>query len=643
MRAINFFYISILLFSYGISFGQNNQIDEANKKFKKFAYVDAREIYLKVAENGYRTMDLLEKLGDSYYLNGELESSVEWYAELTTKYSDYDDEYLFRYSQSLKSLKLYKEADKILKKYYVRKGIEIDFSLNKTDDYYLDLIESQSDKFTISPFSHNSKYSDFSPQFFDNESLVFSSSRDTVSHKAHHWNNEPFLDLYHSKDWEIKKLDKGINTKFHEASAIYTRNRDTMYFSRNNYTKNKEGQSKKGTMLLKIYRAVLKDGEWKSIKELPFNSNNYSVAHPALSPDGKKMYFASDMPGTLGKSDIFVVDILEDGKFSEPKNLGKKINTVARETFPFISKNGKLYFSSDGHFGLGGLDIFVSSLKSNNTYKDPYNLSKPINSTYDDFSFILNPYNKQGYFASNRPGGKGGDDIYKCEQTDPLMVDCNQTVKGRVTSFGTTGGISACEVNIFDSEANHVETLFTDNDGYFKIDVDCSGVYHINVKRDAYQAKKEVVFSGTKFDKEIDLSVSLKKTIKLGESWVVAGDDLNKVLGLSKIYFDSNKSTIKLRSKIELQKIIKALKSNPNLKLKIKSYTDYKGPSQVNKELSKQRSLTAKQYIVEHGKINQNRIQAEGLGESNPIVVCNGNCSEVELEMNRRSEFIIIE
>ena len=216
-----------------------------------------------------------------------------------------------------------------------------------------------------------------------------------------------------------------LNTRYHESTSSFTNDGNTMYFTRNNYNKGKYREDKKGTNKLKIYRTYRKEGVWTTPEELPFNSNEYSVAHPALSADEKQLYFASDMPGTHGQSDLYVVSIHSDGSFGEPKNLGKGINTESRETFPFVSKTGELYFSSDGHAGLGGLDIYVSQLGGEEAIGDVYNVGEPVNSPYDDFTFIINPDTNLGYFASNRPGGLGDDEESDFKDEDRIPRCCD--------------------------------------------------------------------------------------------------------------------------------------------------------------------------------------------------------------------------
>ncbi|WP_109098655.1 tetratricopeptide repeat protein [Aquimarina sp. AU58] len=407
------------LFFWGAVFSQEKQLEKANEAFKKYAYIEAREMYLKAIRKGGKSIELYERLGDSYYFNGELEKAAQWYRVLSSLYpGKIKSEYRTRYTQCIKSTEEYKSEDDIAHWLYASndKGVEqIHDSLDNTLSK-----KNKPKEFIIDTLNINSKYSDYAPSFYNGE-LVFASSRNTnnFSKVLHEWNDQPFLDLYTttyvSEEKSIEKLKGTINSKFHESSATFSKDRKTVYFTRNNYSKRKSKTNTKGVVLLKIYRARYDNGKWGDVEELPFNSDEYSIAHPALSSDGKYLYFASDMPGTHGKSDLYVVKINEDESFGTPKNLGDLINTSGRETFPYISDKGKLFFASDGHKGLGGLDIFMAILNKEGAV-EVYNLGKPINSPKDDFTFIINEESKTGYFASNRKGGKGDDDIYGFKQ-----------------------------------------------------------------------------------------------------------------------------------------------------------------------------------------------------------------------------------
>uniref|UniRef100_UPI00046F2391 carboxypeptidase-like regulatory domain-containing protein n=1 Tax=Aquimarina pacifica TaxID=1296415 RepID=UPI00046F2391 len=564
-------YLTCFLVSFLVSvsgFSQERSLAKADENFDRFAFVDARKIYLQVAQNGYESEDLLKKLGDSYYFNAQLEDAVPWYDKLTTAYADeLDPEYLFRYSQSLKSIEQYDAADKVMEKFNTLTGNDqrAEFFMNTRD--YLRFIEMQSGKFRLLKLNMNSKYSDYAPSFNHQGQLVFASSRGSgggISKSVHEWNEMPFLDLYSSNIIEANgilqtpsKVKGKINTRFHESSTAFTQDGQTVYFTRNNYTKNKLGSSAEGTILLKMYRATLDKGKWGGVEEVPFNSEDYSVAHPALSPDGRKLYFASDMPDSRGLSDLYVVDVNEDGTFGEPKNLGDKINTEGRETFPYISKSGRLYFASDGHIGLGGLDIFVSVPEEFGVFSIPYNVGKPVNSSEDDFTFVLNEDTKIGYFSSNRVGGKGSDDIYSFKKTGELITSCNQYVSGVVTDANSKEVLPGAEVVLLDDNNTELQRAVADSKGVYAFDLQCDTPYIVRGTKTEYSPTEALLNTNNVLEYKHQLPLQLGKGGLDGKE-VNPGDDLAKLLDLEIIYFDLDKSFIRKDAEIELQKVIAA-------------------------------------------------------------------------------------
>ena len=241
---------------------------------------------------------------------------------------------------------------------------------------------------------------------------------------------------------------------FHESTVAITNDGKTIYFTRDNLNKRKKLDSdNKGTTHLKLYKASLDNGTWKDIEELPFNDDDYSTGHPALSPDNKQLYFVSDrMYNDMDvQTDIYVVDILEEGNdYSVPRNLGATINTKGREMFPFVAKDSTMYFSSDGFVNLGLLDIYKSNiLKDSNS--EPENLGAPFNSGYDDFAIYIDSETETGYFSSNRQGGKGNDDIYSFS-----AYECKQIVKGIVRDKQTNEPLADATVELInESGKNH--------------------------------------------------------------------------------------------------------------------------------------------------------------------------------------------
>ena len=429
------FLILLLVFCTSIVFAQKKLAD---KFFSNYGYVKAAELYEKAFVDGDDSEHVLTRLGDCYYNNSNSAKAVFWYGKAVNKF-DVDTEHLYRYIQSLKSVGNYPKAD-----IYTKKFIEIQNNDSRIRDYDSDNLLKYNQlnsvdealSITIENLSINSEFSDFG-SFIHNDELFFASARGLDATKKYGWNKEPFLDLFQVSikdndnklefgDTNLIKSSK-INSDYHEASIAITNDGKTMYFTRDNVTrKNKLNFDKQGTTHLKIYKATLINGSWENIIELPVNDEVYSTGHPALSPDNKKLFFVSDRLNGFGQTDIYEVDILENNKYSNPKNLGKNINTEGREMFPFVSKDSTFYFSSDGHLNLGLLDVFKSNIIKD-SISEPQNLGAPYNSGYDDFAYFIDPsiYNKRSYLSSNRPGGKGNDDIYTV-----YSKICSQKIKG---------------------------------------------------------------------------------------------------------------------------------------------------------------------------------------------------------------------
>ncbi|RRO13589.1 OmpA family protein [Flavobacteriaceae bacterium 14752] len=646
-------YYILLLFALlpCLGFSQIDKLNEANKKFENFAYIDAQQIYLEVAEAGYESENLFKKLGDSYYFNNDLENAAKWYQKLYDLTNSLDADYLFRFSQSLRGVERYVEASKIMKKYDSISQTDVNTVIDEQQDY-LKLIELQSGKFTTDTISINSELSDFAPKFAEGK-LIFASNRKRAdaAQRIHEWNNQPFLDLYEVEVDEQftplsqpKPLSDVINSKFHEASAVITSDGNTIYFTRNNFSDNKYKKSKSGINFLKIYRAKKdKNGEWQTPEELPFNSDDYSSAHPALSPDEDKLYFASNMPGTKGKSDIFVVNINDDDSFGEPINLGSKINTQGRESFPYISSDSLLFFSSNGHPGLGGYDVFVSELKADKSFGDPLNVGRPINSTKDDISFIIDAKSKIGFFATNRNEDAKEDDIFRFIQNEELITKCKQYLSGTVRDKDTNEPIPTVTVKLFDADLNQISITKSDINGEYDFDVECNKRYIVRIEKDGYKTTEKPFKTTNKYEKDFKDVVFMEVGENLGVKKVEKGDDLRKILQLDPIYFELDKSNITSQASVELQKISTLMKQYPSMKIDIRSHTDSRAGDNYNMVLSQERAESTVNYLINQG-VDSNRLSGKGYGESQLMNRCsNGvDCSEEEHGLNRRSEFIIL-
>ena len=646
----NVLLLVICTLSIGLQ-AQDKKTKQATEEFEEYAFADARKLYKRLAERGFTSPEVLKKLGDSYYLTAEYQEAVKWYGQLIDSSKENDKktiepEYYFRYAQSLKSINRYDLADEQMNTFNAVKETDSRGEMFIKERDYLKEIEAQSGRYEVEQVFFNSGMEDFAPSFYG-ERVVFSSNREeSTGDYIHDWNNQPFLDLFivdNPKDSNpsVTKFDKEMNTPYHESTSAFTKNGDVIYFTRNNYTKKKKiKRDSKGTAKLKLYRSYKSSEGWSIPEELPFNSNEYSTAHPALSPDESTLYFASDRPGTKGLSDLWKVAINPDGSFGEPINLGDQINTEGRETFPFISAQNKLFFASDGHTGLGGLDVFISQLKKDGTQGDAFNIGKPVNSGADDFGLILNENKGEGYFSSSRSTGKGNDDIYSFTRKEKLITNCTQNITGITRDVKTDVILPQSTVELRNIANEVVATVQSDSAGRYSFpDVDCNSSYIVRANNENYEPAEAVITTGSVLGAVISRDPYLKPPLA-----VEIGDDLAKTLELNPIYFDYDKFNIRRDAALELEKIIAVMKEYPNLKIDVRSHTDSRAPDGYNMTLSQNRNLSTIRYIINKGGISTSRLTGRGYGETQLTNACgNGiECNEAEHQLNRRSEFIVI-
>ena len=639
-----YIYIALLAAFAATVQAQEAKIKRADRDYENFAYIDAIKTYERVAGKGYKDAEMFKKLGNAYYFNAELDKAEKWYGELFAMGNEVEPEYYYRYSQALKSVGKYEQANKMLDTFNAKSGNDMRARLYSRQKDYLQVIEENSGRYITENAGINSEYQDYGTSFFSNQ-LVFTSSRVTkgLSKRVHKWNNQSFASLYASKvdgDGNLQEpepFQSDIDTRFDEATPAFTNDGQTIYFTRSNYTDGKKRKSDDQVTLLKLYRATLNgNGNFTNVTELPFNSNQYSTAHPALSPDGRTLYFASDMPGSYGQSDLYKVSINADGTFGTPENLGKGINTEGKETFPFISNDNELYFSSDGHPGLGGLDVFVSKIEGN-AFGDAVNVGKPVNGPMDDFAFMIDTKSQVGFFSSNREGGLGYDDIYKFKELKKLT--CEQLLTGIVTDLKTGAVLTDARITAFDEKMNSIKEVYTDEKGSYTIDaVECKKVYYVRAEKKGYNTVEEMVVIG-KEDGKTGLGIMMEQTV----TPVKVGDDLAKVFKIKIIYFDLDKWNIRPDAAFDLAKIVEVMKENPTMKIDVRSHTDSRQTHKYNEMLSDRRAKATIAWMVSQG-IEAERLSGRGYGETQLINKCGDGveCSEEEHQLNRRSEFIIM-
>ncbi len=636
MKNIKILFVALVLISTTL-FGQTAKQKRAEKQFDNFSFVKAISTYEKLIDTSFNKHYAMRKLGDAYIMLRQPEKALEIYKEVV-KQENVPSEYYLYYAQTLRANGDYEASKKWMKK-FKDAGNEQDSRVKSffENDDLASAIFNASEKNTLHKLPINTKFNEFGAVELNND-IVFSSSRDAgVSVKRlYAWDKQPLLDLYRvSKEGAsieaTTQIEGSVNTIHHDGPATFNSDGTKMYFSRNNYYESKKINDAQGIMHVGIYSAELMDGKWGNIKPINLNNPSYIVYHPSLSKDGKQLYFASDMPGGMGGTDIYVSDILEDGTLETPVNLGNIINTEGNETFPFIYEEDEtLYFSSDGHVGFGLMDVFAAVKDGNDNFVNVINLGEPINSKKDDFAYYLDKNGFNGYISSNRKGGIGGDDIYAFTRIPPL------TLKGTIFDAVNNEPVSGAKVLLTRENGEEIAYFITEGDGAYEHLIPRDEKFVLKGSKDKYQdvAKN---FSSFGLEKEKELIVDLNIPMKPIEDVVVLAD-------LETIYFDLDKYNIRPDASVELDKVVALMNKYPEMVIRLESHTDSRANDDYNIILSNNRAKSTYNYIISKG-IDSSRItKFEGFGETQLVNKCSNNvkCSEEEHQLNRRTEFIIV-
>lgn len=614
-------YITLsLIFISGIVFAQDIAIKKADQLFGSYQYVEAIESYLQIIKNKQGNQHIYQNLADSYYSIYNTTEAAKWYEKVVEKNAE--SETYFRYSQALKSIGKYTEANLQMTKFATLAPNDVRAKEFMQNQNYKLTIENSKALFSIKETALSEpKSNDFAAMLTATNELYFVSTRN--SRKIDKWSNEPYIDIFkttRNSDGSFSKVEeiKELNSMYHDGPVTISADGNTMFFARDGHSTNLYEKDKKNNVKvgqLGIYKAIKSNDRWIIQEGLPINNTSYSVSHPSLSKDGKTLFFASNMPGGMGESDIWKIALTENG-YGQPINLGDKINTASREVFPFITNNNELYFASTGWSGLGGLDIFKVENNS-----QVINVGKPVNTEKDDFSFSLNTEFNKGYFSSNR---NGNDAIF---EATPI---CEIDLFVLVSDAKTGKNIENAKVNIIDENNTLVYTIVTNTFGKCNQLLMCDKSYSIQIIAANYENVTLPLIKSKMNQIEVPVKLTPNEVI-ITDKEVLLGD----------VYFEFNKSNITPIGAAQLDKLVAVLNANPTMIISVKSHTDSKGNLTYNLKLSEQRAQATVQYVVSKG-INKERIFGKGYGFTEPKIACSINCTEEENAINRRSEFIII-
>lgn len=643
--------ITALLITVFLSVNQEGKAQmsdrqEVQRLISDFEYVKAIALYKDMFTRTNPESEDIRNLAYCYLQTNNTNEAIEWISKLATVQNPARKDVLI-YAHLLKTEAQYDEAAVQYKRY---KALAPD---DKNADLWIESCVA-SKKWMESPKffkvenveALNSENSDFGAAPVG-EGLVFTSDRkhSDVLRKSeiYGWTGNAFLKLYYVNSREklsdYKFIDQ-LNAKYHNGPALYTSKSDEIFFTRTKMVKAKKYnlnndptswienvESPDYENRLEIYSASCNGGTWDPVTPFAYNNPEYySVGHPAISPDGNTLYFVSDMPGGYGGTDIYYCIKNDNNTWGYPVNAGNKINTEGKEVFPFVDNDGTLYFSSDGHPGMGGLDIFKSTGSKKN-WSAPENLKYPINSSKDDFSVVFTKESEAGYLSSNRDGGKGSDDIYSFEFSPPvnlmLIVKINE-----IDEKNNIVPLNDVDLNLKTMTTEDVNSV----DGMFITPIKCDENYTILGSKEGYFSKSKVIDTKCySYNDTIYAELILDK-LKVG-----------KPIVLKNIFYDFDKWNIRPDAEPDLNILTQIMIDNPDIIVELGSHTDSRGSDNYNMKLSEKRAKSAVQYIKSKG-IDNNRISYKGYGESVHLNECSNDvpCSEDAHQLNRRTEFKVV-
>jgi len=604
-----------------------------DKNMEQLQYVKAAKNYEKAVSKKSDNV-AQKKLANTYRLMNETKKGVDAYAKVINQ-PNAEPIDRFYYAQMLIANKKHSEAATILREYIKSNpGDKMAENMLKSCEAP-EVFMKDTAKYIVTNAKIGNVTEFYGPVQYK-DGLVISASIDGKGKDKVPQTGKSYYKLYFTKKDKSgsysapEKINGNINkNKLHTASATYSKDGSVVYYTTGNTDGLSNAELLENVIGLKINKDTIANGSYLKGAEFPYNSKSYSVGHPALTADSKTMYFISDMPGGMGGTDVYETK-WEGGKWAQPTNLGEKINSAGNEMYPFVDSLGNLYFSSNGHKSLGGLDIY-KAMKTGNSWSQIENLNYPINSSRDDFGFMMYADNKTGYLSSNR---EGTDKIYEF-----ILQVSKVNIGGKIVSKVDGKPIAGAEIAITDKARNTTDTIVSAEDGSYAYALAPNTDFDVTVSKDGFFSQSEDITTVNQVG-DITKDFSLEELVKGRPVVIDQVDDK----GVRPIFYDYDKSEIRPDAFEALNKLVKRLKDNPKVTIELSSHTDCRGTDNYNQDLSFRRAKSAKNYIVSKG-IKANRIKTKGYGESQPVNKCVDGilCNEDEYQANRRTEFKVIE
>lgn len=597
------------------------------KNYDKMAYHKAIENFESYLSKKDEPADAQIKLANAYRLVNDIPNAEKWFSKIVLL-TESEPSNMFYYAKMLMGMGKYEEAKTWFNKYLQKVPDDFVAEMLLVSCKSVNSFKRDTTLFTIKEAEIPEIATGFAQTPYG-KGIMFTADKATFKNSnTSNWTGRSYLDIYFSaKDengkWLSPMLLKGdVNGRYHEGPACFSKDGKVVYFTRSNVHKNKMVKSSKNENNLKIFRAELVGDKWTNVTEASFNSDEYSCGHPTLAEDGKTLYFISDMPGGIGGTDIYKT-ICDGAMCTKPENLGNTINTSGNEMFPYIHYDGTFYFSSDAHNSLGGLDVFMTYYDGRK-WLQVENLNYPLNSSKDDFGFVLKDDNKTGYVSSNRDEK---DKIFEITKNDPTFI-----LSGYVNQKGQPNqAIDSAIIEIQNLTAKTKEMVLSNKAGTYKIKLNAKCEYVVKSWKPMYftiTPAKVFCMIGKKISENFTANFELDQII------------IEKPIVLENIYYDLDKWFIRDDAAKELDRLVQVLSDNPKLHIELSSHTDSRAGDQYNLVLSDKRAKAAVQYIVTKG-IDAKRMKWKGYGETRLINHCKNNieCTEDDHQKNRRTEF----
>ncbi|MEJ8758372.1 OmpA family protein [Pontibacter sp. H259] len=632
---------------------------QADKHFNEFEFSLALEEYKAILDQGEPTLPVVQRIADIYRILNNSKEAEFWYAQVIT-FAGADPSIYYLYAEAAKRNGNYAKAKQLFLEYSSRVPGQAALAqrMAASCDTAMKWMKDPLPYRVWKEKSLNSEGADFSP-YKAKDGLYFASDRlekDGKEQSARYaWTGNGYIQMYFApatSDTTWAKpvaLPSAINTTYHNGPAVFHEKDNTLYFTRTRAVRREIKRNidptswfvgtEGGTHInrLGIYTAVKKGDKWKKGKAFKYNNTDqFSIGHPAITADGTILYFVSDMPGGLGETDIYYSERKPNGEWGTPVNAGNKINTTGRESFPSIDANGVLYFSSDGHMGMGGLDLF-KAIGPQKAWTAVENMKYPFNTSHDDLGLVMNAEGKTGMLSSGRFAEDGFDDILSfVEERLPCTV-AGKTIeyvadpqnKGKRKPL-TVGNVRL-QIKEEGSDEKAIE-IESDKEGNFTVPVFAGAKYTIRGSKPNYLTQTITVSP--------DCRVTTDSVLV---EMVFNRDTPNKPIVLENIYYDLDKYELTPQAATELDKLVQTLKDNPHIRIELSSHTDSRQTNYYNQMLSELRAKSAVDYLIAKG-IERSRVVAKGYGETQLLNKCKDGvaCPEEMHQDNRRTEFKIL-